>query len=552
MYANEGGAFSGHTYQELLARVARFASALKSHGLQRGDRIVIFAENCWEWALADWGAQTVGIVTVPIYPTLPGDQAAYIVGDSEAKLILAGNASLRDRIAGLVSVPIVMLTHGDDSLTKAAAAATPDQAAWEAEIPHVAGPEDVATLIYTSGTTGPPKGAMLPHRAFVSLGVSIRSSLPVNSHDLFLSYLPLSHVYERFAGHVLPIAINASIAYAGSLATLSKDIVATNPTVMLCVPRFLEATREKIIDAIEKLPGIQGRLARLGLAQGLIHARGGFAPLFGALNALVLKKIRARLGTRLRFLVSGGSALPRHIGEFYRAIGLPVLQGYGLTETCAASAVNHLEGNRLDTVGPPINGVEIVIAQDGEILIRGASVMLGYYKQPEATVEAIDSDGFFHTGDIGCFDGGHLKITDRKKDILVLANGKNVAPQPIENKLRESEFIKEAVLFGDNMQSLVALIIPNFDRVQHYIESQGIKAPATPAEMLTFDPVRARIKEHVDRVNKTLADFEKVKKYELIAATFTVEGGELTPSHKVKRRVIKERYADVLKGMTRE
>jgi long-chain acyl-CoA synthetase len=276
------------------------------------------------------------------------------------------------------------------------------------------------------------------------------------------------------------------------------------------------------------------------------RAQGAFAPFAGLLDKIVGKKIRERTGGRMRFFVSGGAALPPHVAEFYMAFNLTVLQGYGLTETTAATCINHPYRNRYWTVGEPLPGVEVSIASDGEILVRGPSVMLGYYHLPEETAKAIDADGWFHTGDIGEFEDKHLKITDRKKDILVLANGKNIAPQPIENKLKESAYIAEAVLFGDGNEYVYGLIIPNLERLREEFPEAG-----DDEALVKNEQVRAKIKAEIDQVNRTLADFEKVKKHALLNAAFSVETGELTPSMKVKRKVVREKHADLIRSLER-
>lgn len=543
------GEYSSITYDEMFEEVFRYARALDGLGLKRGDRISLLAESCSEWALTDWASQTLGIIVIPIYPTLPPDQAEYIAKDSGSKLAVTLDKRMSDKLSHMEGFLCVTLrpAAGDSGLLSFAEKSKLTKEEWNRRIDAI-DPDDLATFIYTSGTTGYPKGAMLTHRNFVSLCINIQDSLPIYHTDIFLSFLPLSHVFERFAGHVLPIGLGATIAYAGSLASLATDLAKVRPTVLLCVPRFLEATRAKIVDSLDKMPPLRRKLFEWALAQGLKRHRGEFAPFAGLLDKIVGAKIRERMGGRLRLLVSGGAALAPHVSEFYIAFGFNVLQGYGLTETTAATCLNHPDDNKPWTVGPPIKGVQVKIAPDGEILIHGDSVMKGYYNLPEATAEAIDSEGWFHSGDIGEFEGTHLKIADRKKDLLVLGNGKNVAPQPVENKLKESEYINEAVLLGDGMDSCCALVVPEFDRIKAFLKEQGIDE-ADPARMVTHEAVRTLIKSEVDRINRTLADFEKVKRHHLVGKPFSVDDGELTPSLKVRKKVVKEMYADAIKAM---
>lgn len=543
------GSWKHIAYRDHLDHVRRYASALQGVNLGKGDRLVLMSENCYEWAIADWAAQTLGVVTVPIYPTLPPDQAQYIARDCGAKIALVGSEQLAEKLRDLADLELIGLKPVKGLPELIDLAGEIDEQAWREGVARIE-PEDLATIIYTSGTTGNPKGAMLPHRAFTSLCHGIRETLPVDENDLFLSFLPLSHVYERFAGHVLPVSVGACIAYSRSVATLAADIEAVKPTIMLCVPRFLEAIRSRIIDGVAKQPKLRQKLFWWALSQGIRRNEGKFAPFAGILDKLVGAKIRQRMGGRIRFFVSGGAALPRHVSDFYNAFRIKLVQGYGLTETCAASSFNHPDDNSPDTVGEPIHGVNFKIAPDGEILISGPSVMLGYYNLPEATKEAIDEEGWFHTGDIGEWVGKKIKITDRKKDLLVLGNGKNVAPQPIENKLRESLYIGEAVLFGDGMEYVCALIVPDFDQLRRYVAQHG-SPTKNDADILEDEVVVKLYKEEIDRINKGLADFERVKRYALLGNPFSIEGGELTPSMKVRRKVVREKYAAVLEGLKR-
>ncbi|KXK17224.1 MAG: AMP-dependent synthetase/ligase [Fimbriimonadaceae bacterium] len=540
----KNGEFVPLTYAELHERVRRFAAVLRERGLRKGSTIALQSENCPEWAWLDWACQCLGVVLVPIYPTLPSDVSKYIVQDSGASwVVVSGKEQQAKHADG--SVPVVLLNSVEGSISHQAEQAEPmPTEEFQAAVDQVE-PLDTCTIIYTSGTTGPPKGAVLPHQAPASVLTQIPRHLPIDHNDVFLSFLPMSHVFERIAGQFLPISCGATVGYAGSLMSLAGDIQKVRPTIMLCVPRFLEATMDRIVDATKRYPRVRKLLFDLALAQGVRKARGQIAPLAGVLDRLVGKKVRERFGGRLRFFVSGGAALAPHVAEFYMALGLKVLQGYGLTETTAASTVNHPERSKYWTVGEPIPGVEIRTAEDGEILIRGKSVMTGYHNLAEATREAIDSEGWFHTGDIGEWEGAHLKITDRKKDILVLANGKNVAPQPIENRLKESEWIAEAVLFGDGAEYVFGLIVPNFERLRAHLETLGIRPP-TDEDLVASEKVRELIKAAVQHVNSESADFEKVKKHALVAARFTVESGDLTPTLKVRRKVVREKYADLL------
>lgn len=539
MLVPKGKEFESINGRQLEEKSRAYAAVVRDLGLARGDKLCLQSENCVEWALLDWGCQALGVILVPIYPTLPADQTQYIVQDCQAKVVVSSSPEQQAKVGDLGITNLLL-----SEVTKRAESAVMSIEDWESEVGK-ADPEDVATIIYTSGTTGDPKGVMLPHRAYLTVCKHATEEIGFLEHDVFLTFLPMSHVYERVAGQALPIYCGAVIAYSKGLASLAQEMMTVKPTIMLCVPRFLEATMDKIVDNVKKQKPIQQKLFNWALDQGAKRADGKFAPFAGLLDKLVGAKIRARTGGNIRFFVSGGAALPPHVARFYMAFNLHVLQGYGLTETAGGSCVNRPENNKYWTVGEPL-GVEIKLAPDGEILIKGNGVMIGYYNHPEATAQAIDADGYFHTGDIGEWEGKNLKITDRKKDILVLANGKNIAPQMIENRLKESAFIGEVVLFGDGNEYVYGLVIPNFERVRAEI---GISDE--DEQLVARDDVKALIKGEVDRVNKGLADYEKVKKHALLAATFSVDSGELTPSLKVKRKVVKERYADLLATLVR-
>ncbi len=538
----DGKSHQSLTYAQLINDVASQASALESLGLKKGDRVCIIGETCREWAIVDWACQCLGLISVPIYPTLPPDQTQYIVRNSGALVVVCSSAVQVEKVKFLEGVKAITW----DKLWSPSPFAVSDLALRAAQVDK----NDTATIIYTSGTTGSPKGVELTHGNFISLSACIQEGFPVDEKDRFFVFLPLAHVFARYAGHVLPVAIGASVVYAGSVATIATDLVKTHPTVVLCVPRFLESVKSRIMDGVEKSPPSRQRLFHWTLSQGVARYRKKFAPLAGLLDKIVGSKLREKVGGSVRFFVSGGAALPPAVNEFYNAFRLIVIQGYGLTETTAATCINRPWDNRAHTVGPPFAVVELKIASDGEILQRGASVMKGYYNLPEDTANAIDKDGWFHSGDIGELEDGHLKITDRKKDLLVLGNGKNIAPLHIEGLLKQSEYIAEAVLFGDGMEYCCALVLPDFDRVKTWLSSVGV-TESNPQKIVLRDDVRELIKKEISNANANLADFEKVKKHCLLSVTFSVEGGELTPSLKVKRRVVKEKFSAEIESMKR-
>ncbi len=528
----QGKQFQTVTYKDLWSNIESYAAYLQSVGLQKGDRIVILSENCAEWIYAHYAGQTLGLITVPIYPTLPAEQAQYIAKDAEAKVALCGSEEHAAKLRDLAGLRVELLREERHGVL--------NRQEWNQLIDSVA-ITDLALFIYTSGTTGQPKGAMLTHEAFLTVCECAVPYLSITPNDVFFSFLPLSHVFEQIAS-CLCLYSAACMGMNKSVASMASDFQAIRPTVMAAVPRFLESFMDRVTDAMKKEKPIKQKLFNLYISQGVKKAQGGFGPLHGILDGLVGAKIRQRLGGRLKMVISGGAALPRHVAEFYMALGLNILQGYGLTETTGGSCVNHPQRNKYWTVGEPI-GVELKIAEDGEILFRGPTVMVGYYNLPEETAKALDADGWFHTGDIGEMEGAALKITDRKKDLIVLGNGKNVAPQPIENLIRESKLISEAVVLGDGMDYCVALILPNAEAVRAEL---GLAEDAHLAER---PEVRDLLKKEIDKTNKRVANFEMVKKWAMIEEPFTIENGLLTPTLKVKRKQVKEKYVDLINGL---
>lgn len=556
------------TYTELGRRVYALARALHELGVRKGDRVAILAENCPEWAITDWATLCLGAITVPIYPTLTAPQVGEILRDSEPKALVVSDKKQRrkacEAVEGTGLNPQMICIEPDSS------SETPNfeqmlnqpgtltESALRALV-EASQPEDIVTFIYTSGTTGEPKGAMLTHHNLITNIEAVLELIDWRPDDVFLSFLPLSHVFERMGGHFLPIYAGLTIAYAESLFTLANDMVEVKPTMMLGVPRFYASVMDRILASVRQMPPLRQKLFYRMLEVGKVYAQcwreGRSAPLgvrlqHSVLDKLVASKIRERVGGRLRYFISGGAALPKEVAEFFHAFGILIIEGYGLTETSPVLTVNPPRAPRFGSVGKPIRGVEIKIAEDGEILARGPNIMLGYYKKPEATAAAIDPDGWFHTGDVGHIDAdGYLYITDRKKDILVLANGKNVAPQPIENLLKQSELVQEAVVYGDGMSAPVALIVPNIDALRAFAKQEGIEADGDA--LLNHDAIQRRFRQELERVNRELADFQRIKGFRLISKPFSIETGELTPTLKVKRRVVAEKYAHLLQEMAR-
>lgn len=555
------GTYQAVSYAEFEKEVYRAACVLQSMGVTKGSIVSIFSENSKDWAILDWAALTLGAVIVPIYPTLLEDQVGFILKDSDAMVVFAGDAKLAEiaekacatskanctvavlhgASAGRISYPELLLVGNSDLSFDD----------WKSGTNNIQS-NDLATIIYTSGTTGIPKGAELTHGAFTFLCDTVIRNLPVTQSDRFLSFLPLCHVYERMAGHFLPVSVGAEIAYSESLRTLAQDIISAKPTILLTVPRFLESVRNKILTSVAEGPSWKRKLFHIAASRGLERMRAGLKPvgfLGGLLDKMVGSRIRERFGGRLRFLVSGGAALPADLAEFFAAFGIRVIQGYGLTETAPVISINHPDRSIHTSVGEVLAGIEVRIADDNEILMKGPSMMRGYHNNPEDTAAAIDSNGWFHTGDLGRLEGSRLWITGRKKDLIVMSNGKNIGPERIENLLKASPYIEEVMVFGDDMEYLAALIVPVHEMLKHFCHQSELDTSHLN-EMVEYQQVRELIKEEIDKVNKQLPEFERVKKFAVLPCAWTQETGEITPTMKVKRAVIREKFAKEIASLS--
>jgi len=569
-----GGRFQPISTAELVDRVRRLARAFEKRGLAPEDRVALMAENGPHWPVVDFATLCSGAALVTVYPTLRADQAAYIVHDSESKILFVQN---REQLDGLLAhrddlpgVELFVLIDGEvgDAAVEGAevstlAALTAEGDDFDAEAfgdrIHEIRPDDLATLIYTSGTTGEPKGVMLTHANIVSNMHTALSLIDIKKEYHALSFLPLAHSYERTIDYCY-FHQGCTIAYAESVQTLSEDLGLVKPHLFVSVPRVYEKVLGKIQENVARSSPVKQKIFdwAQGVAREALPARtrgqrpGGFLGFELALaDKLVFGKIKERLGGRFVFAVSGGAPLAKEIGEFFWGAGIAIYEGYGLTETSPVIAVNTPGATKLGTVGRPIPGVEVQIAEDGEILSRGPNTMRGYWNKPEATAEAIDADGWFHTGDIGEIDAdGFLRITDRKKEILVNAYGKNIAPAPIENQLKTSRFISQAVIIGDRRKFLSALVVPDFEGVAAWADANKLDVDTTDPQALAHDPrVRSLIEAEVDAVNQDLAHYEQIVAFDLIPHEFTIEGGELTPTQKVKRRVIDSKYGDQIDAL---
>lgn len=561
-------AFSGDrlvpiTHDEALSNVRAAATALRALGMSRGHRAAILSENRPEWAMADFACLCMGVQDVPIYSTLTAHQVAYILGDSGARLVFVSTAKQLEKALearqSLDTQPTIVVF--DDVASDAPGVTTwrqlqekgravgseANEAVFRTEAKQ-AKPEDVATVLYTSGTTGNPKGVMLTHANLYSNVMACTRILGPHEGESTLSFLPLSHVLQRMVDYLL-LAAGCEIAYPHSIETISEDLRVVRPTIQVAVPRVYE----KVFNRVMAAEGVKGRLVQWAREVGeawsteVLAGRepSGVLRLVHRLaDRLVFRKIRAGVGGRVRFFVSGGGPLSPEINQFFYAAGLIILEGYGLTETSPVTNVNTLEDFRIGTVGRPVPGTEIRIASDGEILVRGPQVMKGYLNNPTATAEAITEDGWFHTGDIGELDEGFLKITDRKKDLIVTAGGKNVAPQTIENLLKSELYVDQAVVVGEGRRFISLLVVPDFAAVRGWAQQRGIEG--TSEELCANSEVQTLLHDSVFERLKDLARYEMPKKVALLPSEFTIEDGSLTPSLKVKRKVVENRYKELI------
>jgi long-chain acyl-CoA synthetase len=570
LQVKRNGRYEPISHETLATRVRRVALGLIELGVRAGDRVAILSENRPEWAVADYACLTAGVADVPLYPNLPAEQIAYILRDSGSVAIFASDAaqvekiaairaqvpSLRsvicfaDRAAGVDMTLAELETSGERADSSERTTAYRDSAL-------AVRPDDLATIIYTSGTTGEPKGVMLSHDNIYSNVMASRTAIPFGGDDTALSFLPLSHIFERMAGHYLMLATGTSIAYAESIDTVPVNMQEVHPTLVLSVPRLYEKMYARVLENALAGGGakkqiffwarkVADRWADVRLAGGT--PKGLLAAQYGLAQKLVFSKLQARTGGQLRYFVSGGAPLAPEINKFFYAAGLVILEGYGLTETSPVISVNTPKHFRIGTVGHPVSGVDVMIAADGEILTRGPHVMQGYYNKPEATAESIDGEGWFHTGDIGEVRDGFIAITDRKKDIIVTAGGKNIAPQPIENKIKTNKYVSQAVMIGDKRKYPIVLVVPNWDSLEKWAKLRNI-IWTDRAQLLAMPTIRAKMEKEVMGEVEGLARYEIPKKIGILEEDFSIERGELTPTLKVKRRVIDKSYKSVIDGL---
>jgi long-chain acyl-CoA synthetase len=567
MYRSAAG-WQSISAKEMLRRVAALAKALAELGIHPGDRLGLFAPNCPEWHIADLAIQGLAAVTVPVYFRESSERFAYILNDSGSCIVVTAGEEqarkmqeIRKAVPGLEHVicagPPNDLQGEFLRYESLIANAGESEVAFYRKLAQAVTPEKLATIIYTSGTTGEPKGVMLTHSNLTSNAFGFSGDFDMSPSDLALSLLPLAHVYERTIDYGYMFR-GVPIAYVEQMETVAQALVETKPTTVAAVPRFYEKIYANIIEKGHRETGIKRKIFDNALrtaSQAVSwRAYGKWASMglrwrWWIADRLVFSKIRQGVGGRIRTFSSGGAPLAPELAEFFWSVGLPVYQGYGLTETSPVVTFNSPKANKVGTVGRPISGVEVRIAEDGEILVKGPCVMQGYYRKPDETQEVFTPDGWFCTGDIGYLDqDGYLSITDRKKELLKTAGGKFVAPAPIENQLKTSRFISNAMIVGDKRKFVSALIVPNFSTIELAGREAG-REFSTPSQMVTDPWVRELLAAEIERLTESLAQYEKPKRFALLEQDFSYQNGELTYTLKMKRRVIEQRYADVIERL---
>ncbi|MFA5158953.1 MAG: long-chain fatty acid--CoA ligase [Candidatus Omnitrophota bacterium] len=566
------GEYTGfYSWRDWMKIVRETALALHLLGIRKGDHVGILSENGPEWTFADLGILSLGAVSVPVYPTASLEDIRYIINHADLKALFVSSEEQYRKIEGFKSkflpAGIILFTPGDlkdvstlRTFRKMGRCHDLNHGDLYEQCVRNVGPDDLATIIYTSGTTGAPKGVMLTHRNFIANYQGSFQRIQIDDRDSVLSFLPLSHVFERLAGYYYQAAYGVSIAYAENFMTVAEDIRKVRPTIVVAVPRFYEKIYVRILEQAQRAPIWKQRLfdwaVRIGTRIAQMKIREHRVPIwFGFYNwiakRIVFDKIKQAMGGRIRFFISGGAPLSKNLARFFYAADIMILEGYGLTETSPVIAVNALDDFRFGTVGKPIPGVSVKIAEDGEILTQGPCVMKGYYRNPHATEECI-KNGWFHTGDIGHFDGeGFLHITDRKKDIIVTAGGKNVSPQNIENRILADSFFLQAIVLGDKRPYLCALLVPHKQEVLHYAEQHRM-GDLSYEKLLEHSAVQTWVREQLEKCMDGLAGFETVRAFILLPHEFTLSAGEMTPTLKIRRRVVTNEYQKAIDELYRK
>ena len=564
--------FLGITYSEFKEQTENFAYGLASFGIKAGDKVAIISENRPEWVFSDMAILGLGAVDVPLYPSLTADSVEFILNNSEAKGIIVSNNFQLNKINKIkkncrhlefIIVFNEIETDPEEKnlylfkeiQEKGTEFAKQHPGLFKDTISKV-DENDLGTIIYTSGTTGEPKGVMLTHKNILSNVNSALEAFPISKDDIFLSFLPLCHIFERMGGYYTAFSSGGTIYYAESIESVASNMLEVKPTIITTVPRLFERIYSKIIKNVESQPASKQKIFHWAIEVGKEYCKNKkLGKISMKLNMehklaerLVFSKLRERTGGKLRFFISGGAPLSKELGEFFEAVGLMIIEGYGLTESSPVLAANRADDYKFGTVGKPFPGVELKLASDGEILAKGPNIMQGYFKNKKET-DSVLKDGWLHTGDIGVFDSeGFLRITDRKKHLFKTSGGKYIAPTPIENLFLASKYIDQFVLIGDRRMFLSALIVPDYEAITEYADSHKIEY-GDKTELAKHDDIYKVIEKDMAKLQKKLANFERVRKFVLLDRPFSLESGEITPSLKIRRKIVEERYNNLIEEM---
>ena len=575
MYRKVAGKYEGISYAEFKEQTENIAFGLSALGVKKDDKVAIISENRPEWVYSDMAILGLGAIDVPIYPSLTAESIEFILNNSESKGVILSTKFQLNKVLkikhNLRSVKFIIVLNETDTNHEEKFIYTFKEAqdmgkTLKAHDPYLlknsikaVKENDLCTIIYTSGTTGEPKGVMLTHHNIISNVRSALENFPIGETDVFLSFLPLCHIFERMGGYYTGFASGGQIYYAESIETVAQNLTEAHPTIVTSVPRLFERIYSKIIKNVESQPEKKQKIFNWAIETGKEYAiakKAGKVSLALSIkqklaDKLVFAKLREKTGGNLRFFISGGAALSRHLGEFFEAVGLKIIEGYGLTESSPVICANRVDDYKFGTVGKPFPGVEIRIASDGEILARGPNIMQGYYKNRKETDEVL-RDGWLHTGDIGVFDAdGFLMITDRKKHLFKTSTGKYIAPTPIENLFLSSKYIDQFVLIGDRRMFLSALIVPDFEAIKEYADSHKIKYD-TVEELMSMKEIYDLFDKDMSQFQKKLANFERIRKFKLLTRPFSIETGEITPSMKIKRKFVEDQYAQLIEEMYKD
>ncbi len=565
------GVYTDITYKQFKEETESLAFGLASLGVKRGDKVAIIGENRPEWVYSDMAILGLGGVDVPLYPISTSETIEFILNNSEAVGIIVSNNFHLNKVLKIKENCknlrfIIVMNHIDEvengvyllsqvqEMGNDFAKNNPKHFQDNIELAHE---NDLSTFIYTSGTTGEPKGVMLTHKNIISNVMAVHEIIEFGPKDIFLSFLPLCHIFERMAGYYTPLSGGSQIAYAESIEKVASNLVEVKPTIMTAVPRLFERMYSKIIKGVEASPEKKQKIfnwaVEIGRAFQLAKKTEAGVPLKLSIkhkiaDKLVFSKVREKTGGNLRFFVSGGAALARELGEFFEAVGILVLEGYGLTESSPVIAVNRPYDYKFGSVGKVMPGVEVKIAHDGEILAHGPNIMKGYYRNDSETNQSL-KDGWLHTGDVGVFDAeGFLMITDRKKSLFKTTGGKYIAPTPIENLFLGSKYIDQFIIIGDRRMFITALIVPDYEALKEYADAHRIQY-SDAKELTQMKQIYELLEKDLGQFQRKLANYERVRKFTILDKPFTIEGGEMTPSMKLKRKVIENRYSNLIDEM---